>query len=196
MIIVESKLARHITEVREGRGWSQRELGRRAGISGAAISKLESGATEPTNDTIVKVARALGESPEDLLRLAGHLPDAPPPTDLDSTVGDIFRSLPDTQRNAVAVLLSGLVGKGGPPQTPAPSWPVQAAPDESLLPVDDRMQQHILAICDVLLPLVDEPTHAYLMDRLNIVREQWKRERERLDQERHPDPESRSDRST
>ena len=101
MIIVESKLARHITEVREGRGWSQRELGRRAGISGAAISKLESGATEPTNDTIVKVARALGESPEDLLRLAGHLPDAPPPTDLDSTVGDIFRSLPDTQRNAI-----------------------------------------------------------------------------------------------
>ena len=58
------------------------------------------------------------------------------------------------------------------------------------------MQQHILAICDVLLPLIDGPTHAYLMDRLNIVREQWKRERERLDPERHPDPETRQDRST
>ena len=178
------------------RSWSMSEMGRRAGYSSTHISDVINGTTNPSADFVIAVARALGESPEALLRLAGHLPDAPPVTDLDCIVTDAFRQLDDTQRNAISTVVLGLVGKSAEHAPTAPSRSGQAAPDESLLPLEDRMQQHILAICDVLLPLVDEPTHAYLMDRLNIVREQWKRERERLDQERHPDPESRSDRST
>ena len=185
-----------VNEKLEERGWLAAELARRSGISQSQISLVTSGQRNPGPDFCRDIALALGEDPVDIFRLAGYLPKVPPPTDLDNTVSDIFRSLPDTQRNAVAVLLSGLVGKEAAHAPTAPSWPVQAADGEPLSPLEERMQQHILAICDVLLPLIDEPTHAYLMDRLNIVREQWKRERERLDPEPHPDPETRQDRST
>ena len=180
----------------ERRGWSMSELARRAGMSHSLVSEVLAEKRYPTPDFVLAVARGAGADPVTLLRLAGHLPDAPPPTDLDSTVGDIFRSLPDTQRNAVAVLLSGLVGKEAAHAPTAPSWPVQAAGVESLSPLEERMQQHVLAICDVVLPLADEQTHAYLMDRLNALRDQRRSERERLDPERQPDPQPRQDRST
>lgn len=56
------------------RGWSQRELGRRAGMSGANVSLVLSGQQAVTYDFIAAVARALGERPEPLFRLAGLLP--------------------------------------------------------------------------------------------------------------------------
>ena len=133
MIIMESELARHITEVREGRGWSQRELGRRARVSGATISKLESGEAKPTNDTIVKVARALGESPEALLRLAGHLPAAPPPTDLDTAVARHFRSLTPTRRDTIAALIFDLAEGGAEHAPTAPSQSGRAPTEEEAL---------------------------------------------------------------
>jgi len=124
MAIVETDLGRHVTQKRQEKGWSQRELGRRAGVRGATISKLESGATQPTNDTIVKVARALGEKEEALLRLAGHLPAVPPATDLSAAVCRAFRSLGETQQNAVATLIFDLAGgeravPAGQPAAPA-----------------------------------------------------------------------------
>ena len=191
-----SEFTAWLNDAIQSRGWSISYLARQSGFSQSLASDVLNEKVEPSANFAIAVARALGEPPEALLRLAGHLDAAPPPTDLDSTVGDIFRSLPDTQRNAVAVLLSGLAGKEAEHAPTAPSWPVQAADGEPLSPLEERMQQHVLAICDVLLPLVDEPTHTYLMARLNILREERKRERERLDPERHPDPESRSDRST
>jgi len=114
MITVESDLGRYVTQKRQEKGWSQRELGRRAGIRGATISKLEAGTTRPTNDTIVKVARALGEKEEALLRLAGHLPEAPPTTDFTTAVCRAFCLLDEKQQNAVATLIFELAGGGQP----------------------------------------------------------------------------------
>ena len=55
------------------RGWSQRELGRRAGISGAMVSKVLSG-EKPGWDFCVAIARALEVTPEEVFRLARLLP--------------------------------------------------------------------------------------------------------------------------
>jgi plasmid maintenance system antidote protein VapI len=59
------------------RGWSHSELGRRAGVSQAAISSTISGDRKAGADFCVKVAHALGESPEKVLRLADILPMSP-----------------------------------------------------------------------------------------------------------------------
>jgi len=185
-----------VNDTIRSRGWSISELARRSGFSQSLASDVLNEKADASANFVIATANALGEDPVSLLRLAGHLPDAPPLTDLDSTVGDIFRSLPDTQRNAVAVLLSGLAGKEAVRAPTAPSLPDQAAPGEPLSPLEERMQQHVLAICDVVLPLADEATYAYLMDRLNAFRDQRRSERERLDQERRPDPQPRQDRST
>lgn len=56
------------------RGWSHNELGRRANISQTAVSNVISGNRKPGADFCIKVAQALGEAPEKVLRLAGILP--------------------------------------------------------------------------------------------------------------------------
>lgn len=49
--------------LREARGWTQRELGSRAGVSGVAIQYLETGQRHGQIDTWQKIATALGEVP-------------------------------------------------------------------------------------------------------------------------------------
>ena len=56
------------------RGWSQNELGRRAKITGAAVSLVASGKQAPTWDFCKAIAKPLGKRPEELFRLAGLLP--------------------------------------------------------------------------------------------------------------------------
>jgi transcriptional regulator with XRE-family HTH domain len=56
-------LAEHLKRARENKGWSQRELGRQAGVRYASISELENGIrTSMSTDTAKKLARALGVS--------------------------------------------------------------------------------------------------------------------------------------
>ena len=58
----------------EKRGWSFNELARRAGMSGAAVSKTMSGKTSVTWDFCASIAVALDESPILVFRQAGLLP--------------------------------------------------------------------------------------------------------------------------
>jgi transcriptional regulator with XRE-family HTH domain len=56
------------------RGWTFRELGRRADLSSGAISKVMTGAVNPTWEFCAKIARGL-EMPEvEVFRRAGLLP--------------------------------------------------------------------------------------------------------------------------
>ena len=67
-------LAKTIRQARESSGFSIRELGRRAGVSAAQLSRIEAGHVEqPSIDTLVAVARALSRNPKPLLIVSGHI---------------------------------------------------------------------------------------------------------------------------
>jgi len=56
---------------RENREWSQRELGRRMGTSGAHISHVESGSRGVTADFCVKLAGVFMADPFEVMKMAG-----------------------------------------------------------------------------------------------------------------------------
>jgi transcriptional regulator with XRE-family HTH domain len=67
-------LGETIRRAREGFGFSIRELGRRAGVSAAQLSRIEAGHVEqPSIETLVAVARALDRNPTPLLIVSGHI---------------------------------------------------------------------------------------------------------------------------
>ena len=80
----------------EGRGWTFRELGRRAGLSSGAISKVMTGTTEPTWEFCDKIARAMEMSAVDVFRQAGLLPPIPEAREREfERITDMLASLPD-----------------------------------------------------------------------------------------------------
>ena len=96
-------LGQHVQRLRKARGraWSQRELARRAGVSSATISRLESDKEPPKPETLKKIAPFLKTTAEDLLRRAGVLEvnaervadDGPvrlAPADVLSTMEDVL----------------------------------------------------------------------------------------------------------
>lgn len=81
----------------ERRNWSHRELSRKTGFSPSLVSKVLLEKRSASADFCVKVANALGEAPEKLLRLAGILPASdndPTLTELQDTV----KNLPPKKR--------------------------------------------------------------------------------------------------
>lgn len=92
------RLSTWLIETLKERGWSHSELARRSGVSQAAISGTISGDRKAGADFCVKVAGALGEAPEKVLRLAGILPSVS--TDdpaLDEAV-ELLKNLSTEQR--------------------------------------------------------------------------------------------------
>jgi transcriptional regulator with XRE-family HTH domain len=66
-----------LADLREHAGWSQHRLGIEAGLDGSFVCKLESGARQPSRDTIAQLAATLDLNPDDTARLhvsAGYLP--------------------------------------------------------------------------------------------------------------------------
>jgi len=97
----------------ENRHWSQRELARQSGVSQALVWQVLSGDVTPSADFCIKVAQALGEAPEKVLRLAGILP--PGPASDDSTLQELMelaRSLPPGQRKEALRYLRYLYQSG------------------------------------------------------------------------------------
>ena len=54
------ELAIRVKSLREDRGWTQTELGRRSNVPQSAIHYIESGIRNPRADTLRKLAAALG----------------------------------------------------------------------------------------------------------------------------------------
>jgi transcriptional regulator with XRE-family HTH domain len=79
------------------RKWSHNELARQAKVPQSTVSSVISGNRKAGADFCVKVAQALNESPEKLLRLAGILPPASEDATLQELI-DLARSLPPGQR--------------------------------------------------------------------------------------------------
>lgn len=81
------------------RGWSKRELARRAGLSHATVSKVMSGQNKITFDFCAAIARAFNEPPEMVFRLAGLLPPLPDSADpVVQKLEHIVSMLSPTQR--------------------------------------------------------------------------------------------------
>src|SRR3954449_8884338 len=57
-----SSIGAKVAKARAERGWSLQQLARRAGLSAAAIHKMEKSGMTPTIATLMKVAAALGKS--------------------------------------------------------------------------------------------------------------------------------------
>jgi len=78
------------------RGWTFRELGRRAGLSSGAISKVMTGTTDPTWEFCDKIAQAMDMSAVDVFRQAGLLPPIPEARRREfERITDILASLPE-----------------------------------------------------------------------------------------------------
>lgn len=61
----------------EDRGWSQRQLAKRASMSATSVSQVITEQRDPSPDFCIAIAHALRLPPEDVLRRAGHLPPKP-----------------------------------------------------------------------------------------------------------------------
>jgi SOS-response transcriptional repressor LexA len=66
-------LGKKIRELREGMGWSQEELSRRAGLKRGHLSRLETDDYKrPSADTFLRLASALKVEPTELFEAAGY----------------------------------------------------------------------------------------------------------------------------
>ena len=63
--------ARRLRSSRRTLGMTQHELGKRAGISGSQVYRLEAAEREPRLSTLVSLARALDKDPAELVRGLG-----------------------------------------------------------------------------------------------------------------------------
>jgi len=87
----------------EDRGWSIRELARRGDISHAQIAGYLAGDRGIGITTILGIARALNETPEKLLEMAGML-DVLPASFEDKTLSEIYqivKRLPAEERQEI-----------------------------------------------------------------------------------------------
>lgn len=104
-----SKLSDYLNEQIERRGWSKRELARRAGISSAQVTDVLNERANPGFDYCAKVAGALGLPPEKLLRMAGILPALPPAASEEEEALYLFRQIGSHEhREAALRMLSSL----------------------------------------------------------------------------------------
>lgn len=117
-----------LRELREERGWTQRELDSRLGILQSKLSKYESGTHQPSLRTLVRMANLFGVSTDYLLTGTG----TPVPPLRDDRLLDRFRRLGaggEEMRSIVLSILDALFelgaclerrGTGPPPPAAAP----------------------------------------------------------------------------
>jgi transcriptional regulator with XRE-family HTH domain len=84
-------IGKRIRDLREERGLTQREVARRAGLTPSGVGFIENGQTQnPSAETVVAIARALGVRVEALLGEPVPLGEAPPPPGLP-----VWAAMPD-----------------------------------------------------------------------------------------------------
>ena len=105
MLVVENDLIVWINSKLEESGWSQRELARRAGLASVTISNALAGKQSVGIEFCVGIARAFGEPPEKILRLAKLLPPLPEATTGETDLLHAWRRLsPDEQKSVLTMI--------------------------------------------------------------------------------------------
>jgi transcriptional regulator with XRE-family HTH domain len=65
---INKKIGQNIKRIREQKGMSQGDIFRKLDMDRAYISRVESGLTNPTVETLAKIAWALGVGVDDLIK--------------------------------------------------------------------------------------------------------------------------------
>jgi transcriptional regulator with XRE-family HTH domain len=99
----------------EERGWSHRELARRAGLSQTTVSQVISQQRKPTWDFCAVVAKALGEPVDRVFVLAGLKRPLPPPVEEEHEALGILRGLSASVRGTAMTMLRALAREEGVP---------------------------------------------------------------------------------
>ncbi len=106
---MDNVLVDWITKETENRGWSMRELARRANLSHATISNVLSQQRRPGWDFCVGIAQAFQVPPETVFRKAGLLPSKPETSEQAEEALHLFQQLsPEKQRLALKTLRAWL----------------------------------------------------------------------------------------
>lgn len=100
-------LGDRLSRLRRAKGWNQTELGKRMGVRGSHISKLERGSVIPRADILPRLSEVLGVSADYLLtgRSFGDM-------QRDYRLRDrmeLLETLPEPQRNHLIEFLDALV---------------------------------------------------------------------------------------
>ena len=87
---------------REQRGWEQKELARRAGVSPSYVSRLEAGLMkEPGVEKLLVICRAFGRPIADLMHESGMELAPRTPQSLTNAALELFRQLSPESRESV-----------------------------------------------------------------------------------------------
>lgn len=99
-------LGEHVRELRIAAGLSQAQLGESAGVTGSAISQLESGLSKTLKgDTLVRLARALAVDPTRLMTDSAPKSEL---TDDELQLLRVYRALPSGHKDIAVRLLKAL----------------------------------------------------------------------------------------
>lgn len=99
-----SELSEYLEEQMRMRGWSGKELARRAKVSPSSIHRMlhDDNDSPPGFAIVLTVAQTLRTEPITMLRKAGLLPREPEGTSLERQMAHTFRQLPiEHQRSAL-----------------------------------------------------------------------------------------------
>lgn len=159
--IVDNKLSTWLVNQLNDRNWSHRELGRRAGVSGAAVSRVISGEQNPGADFCAKIAKALGESPDKIFRLAGLLlPESNPAQGEDDLLA-VFRQLDKQRQRFLLDAARGLLGRPNPGYSSKEERHRQHQKDinnlDLYVTISERAPREIRALIIDLLGMKDAP---------------------------------------
>jgi len=109
MLTEMSEFVDWLNDELEKRGWSYNELGRRADLSSGGVSIVMTERQKPGYQFCIKVALALKDSPERVLRLAGLLPTRPDPDPYFEVLENLWDRAPDWKKRDIVVQLRAVL---------------------------------------------------------------------------------------
>ena len=121
--IMSMDFADWLTEEVEKRGWSFRELARRAGLSSGAISQITTQRSFPGPEFCTGVARAFRIPPEEVFRRAGLLPPLPETEKKKQSVWLRFTRLTPEQQDLILTTMEAWVRENRQDQPQAKTSP-------------------------------------------------------------------------
>lgn len=95
-------LGRRIRTLRNAKGWTQQELGRRADTNYKFIGEIERGLQNPSFGVLVKIAASLQVELPELFRFEHGILDR---KDLESRIAQILKAVPDDDLRRILLLL-------------------------------------------------------------------------------------------